>query len=104
MSEENKATGVLLNGRRWKLVESGKSAVIKGRHLILLFEDESTGSEKEMMEMMTVAMQLAWENVIENGRYRIAVNGPNVAKAKHFHIHLIIPAGEDKLPRLVDKM
>lgn len=95
--------GSLKNGKNWELIYSRKSAVRYGMHLILqIAPEEFEIKNEEISEMLLIATKKAKEYEIENGRWRIGINGPRESTRKHFHIHIIIPAKNDKLPRWVD--
>jgi len=101
------AGGTLKSGALWRLIKSRKSAVSEGEHLQLLFTDgrlECTEAEK--VELYMIAEKHAFARASKNDdgqeRFRIARNGPGQAKRQSFHIHIILPAGDDHLPRLVE--
>jgi len=99
--------GRLSSGRQWILEESRKSAVGAGSHLMLHFEGDPDMNSVELedkRELLGLALEIASEVALEQERFRIAVNGAGEAKRPHFHIHIILPAGDDALPRLVDRV
>ena len=98
--------GRLSTGRKWHLVTctGPDSNLIEGQHLILEGVDQPTPDEfviDELNEMRIFAFKLAEELASEPGRWRVDFNGPAVATQKHFHAHIKLPKGKDKLARLV---
>lgn len=98
-------SGVLRSGKTYELLESHRSAVEHGQHLILqITPKENDPTEEEEAELMGLSIKVAKSYASEPGRYRVAKNGSAVCTQPHIHIHIILPAGDDKLPRLVDKI
>jgi len=96
-------SGFLNNGEGWEMIESRKSCVAEGSHFVLQFVDlKEDPSDDEIAEMMAVAIFLAKDIMVEDGRWKVALNGEEESTRKHFHVHIIIPVGDDKLPRWVD--
>lgn len=99
-------TGALSSGREWHIVPCAKpdSGIKEGEHLILEGVGQPTPEDltlPELIEFRTLAFSLAEELAIEPGRWRVDANGPRVATQSHLHFHIKLPAGSDKLSRLV---
>jgi hypothetical protein len=107
MSDEKEMEkGTLSSGREWHLVLCREPDVnlVNGRHLILEGVGQPTPDQlipKELAEIRLLTFKLAEELASEPGRWRVDFNGPSVATQKHFHAHIKLPAGGDKLSRLV---
>ena len=93
--------GELSSGKKWELVEGRNKGVKEGKHLILHPVGDLPLEDKEEKELLSLSLDLAAEYAIAPGRFRIALNGPGLRTQSTFHIHIIIPAGKDMLPRLV---
>lgn len=98
--------GVLGSGREWHLVVCAKpdAALVEGKHLILEGVGQPTPGDlslEELNELRLLAFQIAEQYANEPGRWRVDFNGPAAATQKHFHAHIKLPAGQDKLSRLV---
>lgn len=98
--------GALSSGRRWHVVDCAKpdNGIKEGKHLIL----EGIGQPRpeditlpELIEFRALAFSLAEGLAIEPGRWRVDANGPKIATRSHLHFHIKLPAGSDKLARLV---
>lgn len=95
--------GSLKNGKKWELILSRKSAVKHGLHLILqITPEEFRITDREISEMLFIATKKARKYAPEKERWRIGVNSSEESTRKHFHIHIILPVKNDKLPRWVD--
>lgn len=100
-------TGRLLLGtREWHLVtcRNPDGNLISGKHLILEGVGQPTPDDltlEELRELRLLAFDLAEELASEPGRWRVDFNGPTTATQRHFHAHIKLPAGNDKLARLV---
>lgn len=99
-------TGYLSSGRAWHVVLCAKpdNGIKEGKHLILEGVGQPTPKEltpAELKEFHLLAFELAEKLAIESGRWRVDANGPGVATSNHLHFHLKLPAGSDKLARLV---
>ncbi len=100
-------SGNLSSGKAWEMVPSQKSSVTEGSHSIVHVVDDPDLSSEELHELLGVAQTLACElseSHGEPGRFRIAYNGPAQRVRPTHHIHIILPKGEDALPRLVANM
>lgn len=97
----------LSSGKKWELTESRKSAVEKGRHYILHVVGDPELTRPEKKELLALAYVIAELRAVEEGRYRVAINGPkqqgNKEATPYTHIHIICPAEDDELPRLTEK-
>lgn len=96
----------LSTGRKWHLVMCAKpdNDLIEGKHFILEGLGQPTPDDltrKELNELRLLAFDLADELASEPGRWRVDFNGSTVATQRHFHAHLKLPAGNDRLARLV---
>ena len=104
MSEERR--GQLKTGKEWHLVECANpdNSLKEGSHLILetvkQYRPEELSPE-ELSEIRLLAFQLADEQATEPGKWRVDFNGPKVGTSAHFHAHIKLPKGQDKLARLV---
>ena len=86
-----------------EIIESNKKCVENGGHYILQFKDQrSIVDKKDFLTAMSEAYDYAEKNS-ENKRYRICVNGEGERHNKHFHIHIILPKGDDELIRIIEK-
>lgn len=99
-------SGALSSKREWQLVVCAKpdERLVDGRHLILVGAGQPTPEEltpEELREFRLLAFDLAEAFASEPGRWRVDFNGPGVATRPHIHIHIKLPAGGDKLARLV---
>jgi len=106
MSQIEVETGSLSTGLKWHLVLSAKpdSNLIEGRHLILEGVDQQSPNEispDELGELRLLAFRLAEKFASEPGHWRLDFNGPAISTQKHFHAHIKLPKGKDKLARLV---
>ncbi len=98
--------GCLSTGRAWHVVPCAKpdNGIKEGKHLILEGLNQPTPDEltpDELAEFRMLAFSLAEELAVEPGRWRVDANGPKIATRSHLHFHLKLPAGNDKLARLV---
>ena len=98
--------GKLTTGKDWHCVPCAKpdGGLIEGRHIILETVNQDRPDNllpEELTELRLLAFKLADELASEPGRWRVDFNGPNVATSAHFHAHIKLPAGQDKLARLV---
>ncbi len=82
----------------------------EGEHYIaVLLKEDDSGDETSIpnlpsivfAELVVAAHAFAVQNGGEEGKYRIAFNGPGVGRRAHAHVHIIMPAGDDALPTLV---
>lgn len=95
----------------WVFAISNKESTTDGQHWTLCVEKDKEKIKKEnlsqddILELMDLALKFA-ELKAPDSKYRIAVNGHALSsdRNKHFHIHIILPKGKDKLPRLVAKV
>ncbi len=111
MEQKPIKAGQLASGARWELIKSRRKAPqktsgeqIKGRHLILQFEDgrDTTDTDDTVAsEMFSKAFELARKLSLEPGRFRICQNGPLVCTRLHFHLHLILPEKDEELVPIV---
>lgn len=107
MPEQEKVRkGTLSSGREWHIMVCRKpdSNLVEGRHLILEGVGQPTPeqlSPEELTELRLLTFKLAEEFASEPGKWRVDFNGPNVATQPFFHAHIKLPAGKDKLARLV---
>jgi len=90
----------------WHVLQCAKpdTNLKEGRHLILEGVNQPAPNDlttEELTEFRVLTFTLAEEFASEPGRWRIDFNGPAVATQKHFHAHIKLPAGQDKLARLV---
>jgi hypothetical protein len=105
----------LKSGAEVQLIQSRKSAVPQGVHLILSFVEDGKGDDSqspreftpdEFTEMMFLIRRFAEFHAVMNedgeSLYQISVNSAGMSRRKHLHIHLIMPASKSDLPRLVD--
>ena len=97
--------GVLTTGKKWHIVLCAKpdSNLIEGKHLILECVDQLKPDQLtlgELTELRLIAFQVAEELATEPGRWRLDFNGPAAAIRGHFHAHIKLPSGQDKLARL----
>jgi len=111
--------GQLASGRLWHVVHSHRknSRIVEGEHLIL----EGVGSplpydaepkeankltRQEEEELCLLAPELAQRLSSRPGfnpkAWRTIRNGPQCSTAKHWHTHILLPKGKDKLVRVVD--
>ena len=94
--------GNLPSGKTWEVVPSAKKAVEEGQHWIMhIAEGSPAPNLEEKGELLSLAHKYASENALEKERFRVAVNGGELASRKDFHVHIIFPVGDDELPRLV---
>ena len=98
--------GKLSTSREWRLIlsESSDHNLKEGKHFILEVVGQLTPAEltlQELNELRLLVFKLAEQLATETGRWRVDFNGPAVATAKHWHAHIKLPAGKDKLERLV---
>lgn len=101
---EEKIFGILASGRKWVVMESRKKCVgpPDGNHYILVVEDaEADETPAEKAELWSLALDIA-PALAPNGRWRIGLNGPNLAVRPTFHIHVICAANDIKVMRLTD--
>ncbi len=98
--------GRLTNGKEWHIMlcRNPDSNLKEGTHLILEGVGQPTPADltpEELDELRLLAFRLADELAYEPGRWRVDFNGPAVATQRHFHAHIKLPRGQDKLTRLV---
>lgn len=93
--------------KTYKIVESAKSAVTNGEHLILnvfdlkeniLGHDQLTHGEQ--MEAISILKAFA-QRQRPNGKWVIALNGHGLTTRPTFHVHAICPAEGDEVLRVV---
>lgn len=93
-------------GREWHLVECARpdSNLKEGKHFILEVVGQPPAKElthPELTELRILAFQLADELASGPGRWRVDFNGEAVGTRPHFHCHIKLPKGADKLAQLV---
>lgn len=98
--------GKLCGGREWHLIKCRKpdSDLREGEHLILECVGQPAQEElalAELAEFRILAFLLADRFASEKGRWRVDFNGPALATRPWLHAHIKLPAGKDKLARLV---
>lgn len=98
--------GKLSTGRDWHLVfcTNPDRNLIEGEHLILECVGQPAPHEltpEELQEIRLLAFKLADELASKSGWWRVDFNGPAQATQRHFHAHIKLPSGNDKLARLV---
>ena len=104
MSSEPIQVIKLPDGQIACLFRSEESSVENGTHLILQYQNpDLPRTEKNDSELLDTARTVATKYASEPGGWRIAMNGERVGKMTHAHVHIILPTGDDYLPRLVDQ-
>ena len=111
--------GQLASGRLWHVVHSHKknSRIVEGEHLILEgvgspvphdpgSTEENMLTQEEDNELCLLAPELAQRLSSRPGfnpkAWRTIRNGPECSTAKHWHTHILLPKGSDRLARVVD--
>lgn len=99
--------GELSSGKLWEILESARSAVSSGKHLIAHALDQEGNilnhqdiSLSEKAELFGVVLSFIEEEAAE-GRCWLALNGLYYQKRPTFHIHLVFPEEDDKVLRFI---
>lgn len=97
---------LLCSGRPWHVVVCARpdSKLNQGKHLIIEMVEQNQPkdlSEEELTELRLLTFSLAEEMAEKPGRWRVDFNGPAVCTSPHWHAHIKLPFGDDKLAQLV---
>ncbi len=80
--------------------------LVKGEHLILHFVPDKKASDvsnEEAAAAFAVARKTAREKCHKPGRARITLNDFGLCTRDDFHLHIVLPSENDKLPPVVDR-
>lgn len=99
----------LSTGRICEVIKSRRKSpgLERGTHWILrLVTEEPPPTERDLEALLSEALRLAMQGAKEPGRFRLALNGPAQRRGQRdtraqTHVHIMLPEGNDELPRLV---
>ncbi len=109
VSESEIMKFALPSGRPCKVIPSRRRSpgLDEGRHFILQpISEEPPLQDQEQEDLLAEALRFAKGAAKEPGRYRVAINGSAQRKGQMdtratTHVHIMLPEGNDELPRLV---
>jgi hypothetical protein len=108
MSTPSACEGTLECGLKYVIEPSRKKSpgLTAGAHFIAVIKGQELSIAQlpagAFLELCGLAYAFADANAFTPGAFRVAYNGPSVARRTHAHIHIMLPGGVDSLPNLVE--